>query len=224
MSMLWPTYLTNHRDLLSCVTIDWETVCGWHAQIEKCNQVSSWPTSVEVVNPCSLTDAVRESSLGWSPCFFSVLVITAAVARSAVWNTFVARASWSLFFSSRGLLPGGLFALSFMNWSVWNLAEQTSLRCSEVRQASWIGESVIVLHSSRVRESSRVNPHAWLLYSELSTLFFVFYYMKVVAEQDLQSTEYLGRKDRVLAELIQLICSCREVQREAELHKRQRPQ
>ena len=26
--------------------------------------------SVEVVSPCSLTDAVRESSLGWSLCFF----------------------------------------------------------------------------------------------------------------------------------------------------------
>ena len=48
--------------------------------------------------------------------------------------------------------------------------------------------------------------------------------MKVVAEQELQSTECLERKDRILRELIQLICSCQEVQRAAELHKRQSPQ
>ena len=30
------------------------------------------------------------------------------------------------------------------------------------------------------------------------------------AEQELQSTECLGRKDRILAELIQLTCSCQE--------------
>ena len=48
--------------------------------------------------------------------------------------------------------------------------------------------------------------------------------IKVVAEQELQSTECLERKDRILRELIQLICSFREVQRAAELHKRQRPQ
>ena len=34
----------------------------------------------------------------------------------------------------------------------------------------------------------------------------------MVAEQELQSTECLGRKDRILAELIQLTCSCREEQ------------
>ena len=32
--------------------------------------------------------------------------------------------------------------------------------------------------------------------------------IKVVAEQESQSTECLGRKDRILAELIQLTCSC----------------
>ena len=31
-------------------------------------------------------------------------------------------------------------------------------------------------------------------------------------------------KDRIMQELIQLICSCQEVQRAAELHKRQRPE
>ena len=50
------------------------------------------------------------------------------------------------------------------------------------------------------------------------------YYIKVVAEEELQSAECLERKDRILRELIQLICSCQEVQRAAELHKRQRPQ
>ena len=39
-----------------------------------------------------------------------------------------------------------------------------------------------------------------------------------------QFPECLERKDRILRELIQLICSCREVQRVAELHKRRRPQ
>ena len=63
MSMLWQPYYTDHHDLLSYVTIDWETVWGWHAQVEKCNQVSSCMISVKVVSPCSLTDAVRESSL-----------------------------------------------------------------------------------------------------------------------------------------------------------------
>ena len=57
----------------------------------------------------------------------------------------------------------------------------------------------------------------------LSTFDDIFY-VKVVAEQELQSTECLERKDRILRELIQLICSCQEVQRAAELHKRQRPQ
>ena len=48
--------------------------------------------------------------------------------------------------------------------------------------------------------------------------------IKVVAEQELQSTECLEWKDRILRELIQLICSCQEVHRAAELHKRRRPQ
>ena len=46
----------------------------------------------------------------------------------------------------------------------------------------------------------------------------------VAAEQELQSTECLEWKDRILRELIQLIYSCQEVQRAAELHKRQRHQ
>ena len=45
----------------------------------------------------------------------------------------------------------------------------------------------------------------------------------MVAEPELQSTECLERKDSILLELIQLICSCQEVQRAEELHKRQRP-
>ena len=176
--MLWQPYFSDHRDLLSYVTIDWETVWGWHAQIEKCNQVSSWPMSVEVVSPCSLTDAVCESSLCWSLCFSSVLVNTAVVVRSIVWNTFVARASWSLFFLI-SMLASSLFALSFMSWSVWNLAVQTSLRCSAVWQASWTGESVILLHSSRVRESSRVilHPHAWSLYFIIIYIIYICYYL-----------------------------------------------
>ena len=48
--------------------------------------------------------------------------------------------------------------------------------------------------------------------------------VKVVAEQELQSTECREWKDRILRELIQLICSCQEAQRAAKLHKRQRPQ
>ena len=74
MSMLWQPYCTDHRDLLSYVTIDWETVWGWHAQIKKCNQVSSWMISVKVVSPCSLTDAVRWSSF---LLFFSLFVLHA---------------------------------------------------------------------------------------------------------------------------------------------------
>ena len=42
---------------------------------------------------------------------------------------------------------------------------------------------------------------------------------KVVAEQVLQSTACLGRKDRNLRVRIQLICSCREEQLAAEIHK-----
>ena len=38
--------------------------------------------------------------------------------------------------------------------------------------------------------------------------FFFYIFLKVVAEQELQSTECLGRKDSILAELIQLTCSC----------------
>ena len=115
--MLWQPYFSDHRDLLSYVTIDWETVWGWHAQIEKCNQVSSWPMSVEVVSPCSLTDAVCESSLCWSLCFSSVLVNTAVVVRSIVWNTFVARASWSLFFLSQCLQVVCLLSASWADLS-----------------------------------------------------------------------------------------------------------
>ena len=55
------------------------------------------------------------------------------------------------------------------------------------------------------------------------SIFDIIYYFVVVAEQELQSTECLERKDRILRELIQLFCSCQEVQRAAELHKRQRP-
>ena len=48
----------DHSDLLSYVTL-----LGWHAQIEKCNQVFFRPMSVEVVPSRSLTEAVRDESL-----------------------------------------------------------------------------------------------------------------------------------------------------------------
>ena len=53
----------------------------------------------------------------------------------------------------------------------------------------------------------------------------ITYNLKVVAEQVLQSTECLGRKDRNLAVLIQLTCSCQEEQlavvESSRLHNRQ---
>ena len=64
----------------------------------------------------------------------------------------------------------------------------------------WISEQ-----SSRVRKSSRVGVH-----QHASSLH--KYNKKKVAEQVLQSTECLGRKDRNLPVLIQLTCSCQEEQ------------
>ena len=49
--------------------------------------------------------------------------------------------------------------------NIWILTGQIVSECSEVWYASWVGESVILLHISRVRKSSRVifHPHTWSL-------------------------------------------------------------
>ena len=153
--MLWQPHYAVPPWLIELCDDWWETVWRWHAQMEKCNQVSSWPMSVEVV---SLLVRWRMPSaslpfVGLFVFFSSVLVNTAVVVRSIVWNTFVARASWSLFFSSQGLLPGSLFVLSFMSWSVWKpcgtdiVAVQRSVT-SIVNW--WISDSSSVLTSPRV--------------------------------------------------------------------------
>ena len=71
----------------------------------------------------------------------------------------------------------------------------------------WISEQF-----SRVRKSSRVRVHQHASSFTYIYIYNITYYRQVVAEQELQSTECLGRKDRILAELIQLTCSCREEQ------------
>ena len=58
--MLWQPHCTDHRDLLSYVTL----------VVRELGTSYVSTLSVEVVLSCSLTGAVRESSLGWSLCFF----------------------------------------------------------------------------------------------------------------------------------------------------------
>ena len=95
--------------------------------------------------------------------------------------------------------------MSIVNWLVRDSSSfLTSLR-------------VIVNHTPSARVIIVFENYLYHLYLMIKS-------NKVGEEQELQSTESLERKDRILGELIQLICICQEVQRAAELHKRQRPQ
>ena len=210
---------TDHRDLLSYVTIDWETVWGWHVQIEKCNQVSSWMISVKVVSPCSLTDAVRESSFCCSSLFLLHAWCSGSVrvdccewcAVSVCWCT---RHVCPLCSRLRPCLLSGSFALSLVYLSPHMNPNKTD--CVRVQR------SVISIVNRLVRDSSSFITHPKFIVdhtpsTQLSLYLIILFsilmlndFSKMLAEHELQSTECLERKDRILRELIQLICSCQE--------------
>ena len=82
---------------------------------------------------------------------------------------------------------------------LWQSAAECDTHCELLDQ--WTN-----LTSQKVIMSQSSSAHVIIHIMNCKKIF------KMVAEQELQSTECLGRKDRILAELIQLTCSCREEQ------------
>ena len=78
------------------------------------------------------------------------------------------------------------------------------------------------MNNSHESESHRESEFISTRYHLHYIYIYITHNLEMVAEVELQSTECLGRKDRILAELIQLTCSCQEEQLAAVECRRQR--
>ena len=187
---------------------------GWLAQIEKCNQVCVCHHVDGFVPSCSWRVAAS-----W--LFFSLFVLHAWRSGSVrvdccrkcailvcllVHDTRICiKAQTQIRVCSHLCLSDPLLSSACRAEHICILTRQTVTECSGVWYASWIAGSVNKSHESEGHHESE-------FISTRHHLHYVLHFFFKVAEQELQSTECLGRKDRILAELIQLTCSCWEEQ------------
>ena len=198
MSMLWQPYYIDDRDLLSCVTIDWETVWWWHAQIEKCDQVSSWMIFVKVV---SLLVRWRMPSASLPFFVFSLFVLHAWCSGSVRVDC-CAWCAVSVCWCTRHvcLLCSRLIPICFQIVSCWAWCIATSeswqdrfcrsaAKCDKHREL--VGQRLFFIPHESESHCVTLHLHAWSLY--LIIIYVIFFAIIYSLKNDVCKDKSISR-------------------------------